>query len=179
MSKFFSILMLIAGLSGSLRAELPVITFSGVKYELAAVDVAKNGTITNEYVPLGENINSWTKLFAVRYWPKTSTIKEATNAWVSMIRPLLARDAVMFAADKNPNDVIIEAWLSAPDKSYIEANLHHFIVEDGTIGVKAYQFAEKIPMHDGKGDPNPFMKQRDSRCIELSKLRLEMHKAKK
>lgn len=166
------------GACAVLHAELPSVTFSGVKYVLASVDVAKDGTITNEYVPVGESIESWTTLIAARYWPKVTKIDKATNAWVGMIRPLLVRDAVAYAADGKKNDMVLEAWLAAPDKSYVEANLHRFVIEEGAVGVKAYQFAEKIVMSGGKGDPTRFVKQRDSRFVELGKLKLDMHKEK-
>jgi len=76
--------------------------------------------------------------------------------------------------DRKKDDVIIEAWLGAPDKSYIEINLHRFVVEEGSVGVKAYQFAQKVPMLGGKGDPTSYMKRRNSRFTELGKLKLDM-----
>ena len=179
MNRSFFLLMLLVCSCAILRAELPSVSFSGIKYVLASAEVAKDGTITNEYVPEGESIDSWTTLVAARYWPKVKKVEKATDAWVAMIRPLLVRDAVAYAADGKKNDVVLEAWLSAPDKSYVEANLHRFVIEEGAVGVKAYQFAEKIVMKDGKGDPTRFVEKRDSRFVELGKVKLEMHKEKK
>jgi hypothetical protein len=167
------------GTCAVIHADLPTVSFSGVKYVLASVELGKDGTITNEYVPEGETIDSWTTLLASRNWPTVTKIDKATNAWVRMIKPLATRDVVAYAADGKKNDLVLEAWLSAPDKSYIEANLHRFVLENGVVGVKAYQFAEKIVMTGGKGDPARFMKQRDARFMELGKLKLEMHKEKK
>ena len=92
---------------------------------------------------------------------------------MAMVHPLLTQDAVAYAADGKKDDLILEAWLSAPDKSYIEANLHRFVIEEGTAGVKAYQFAEKIRMPGGKGDPSHFLDHRNARFAALGKLKLE------
>ena len=157
----------------------PSVDFDGVRYVLASVEISKDGTVTNEYVPEGESIDSWTTLLGVRHWPKVKKVEKATEAWVAMVRPLLARDAVAYAAQGKKNDVVLEAWLSAPDKSYIEANLHRFVLEDGTVGVKAYQFAEKIKMSEGKGDPSRFLEHRNARFADLGKLKVEMYREKK
>jgi len=157
----------------------PSVDFDGVRYVLASVEISKDGTVTNEYVAEGESIDSWTTLLGVRHWPKVKQVEKATEAWVAMVRPLLARDAVAYAAQGKKNDVVLEAWLSAPDKSYIEANLHRFVLEDGTVGVKAYQFAEKIKMSEGKGDPSRFLEHRNARFADLGKLKVEMYREKK
>jgi hypothetical protein len=171
------VIMLVASCAALCAA--PQVDFDGVRYVLASVEVAKDGAVTNEYVPEGETIDSWTTLLAVRHWPKVKKIAKATDAWMAMVRPLLARDAVAYAADGKKDDLVLEAWLSAPDKSYIEANLHRFVLEDGTAGVKAYQFADKIRMSGGKGDPSHFIEHRDARFAELGKLKLELHREKK
>ena len=157
----------------------PLVDFDGVKYVLASVELSKDGTVTNEYVPEGESIDSWTTLLGVRHWPKVKKVEKATEAWVAMVRSLLVRDAVSYVADGKKNDIVLEAWLSAPDKSYIEANLHRFVLEDGTVGVKAYQFAEKIRMSGGKGDPSRFLDHRNARFVDLGKLKLELYREKK
>lgn len=154
----------------------PDIELAGVKYHLASVDVNKDGAVTNEFVPVGETIDAWTTLVAVRQWPNVAKLGEAASAWLKMIHPLLTRNVQAFRPNgaKNPNDLVFEAWLSAPDRSYIEINLHRFVVEPGTAGVKAYQFAQKVVVKDGRGDPTSFIKNRDAIFSGLGALQVSV-----
>ncbi|MES2507005.1 MAG: hypothetical protein V4599_09890 [Verrucomicrobiota bacterium] len=169
------------GLGSLLQAETPSLQFGGVKYELASVQTGKDGSVTNEYVPLGETIDSWTTLLGVRHWPKAAKIGDAAGPWLKMVQPLLTQKVGVYKSPvaKSGNDIVMEAWLSAPDRSYIEINLHRFVIEEGTPGVKAYQFAQKIKMAEGKGDPAAFTKKRDALFDDLAKLSLPLHKEKR
>jgi hypothetical protein len=164
----------------ALRAESPSVQFAGVKYQLATVEVGKDGAVTNEYVPDGESINSWTTLLTVRHWPKVKKLGDAAGAWLKMIQPLLTQKVGAFKSDsaKSDDDLIFEAWLAAPDRSYIEIDLHRFVIEQGTDGVKAYQFAQKVVMTGGKGDPTSFVKNRSTLFGDLGKLQLSPVKKK-
>ncbi len=46
------------------------------------------------------------------------------------------------------HDIVIEMFLGAPGRPYVEYNLHRFVDEEGTPGVKAYQFAQRLPLTD-------------------------------
>ncbi len=166
------------GLCSTVYANQPEIEFAGVTYKLASAQVAMDGSVTDEYVPLNETIASWTTLLAVRQWPKEGSLRLVVGAWLRMVQPLLARDVQSFEANgsTNRNDRIVEAWISAPDKSYIEIDLYRFLREKGTAGIKAYQFAQKIKMVAGKGDPTPFMKNRSALFAALEKLAISTHK---
>lgn len=172
MRPFIIILSLFVGLGVALNAGVTSVSFNGIKYVLAAVSVDKgvSGTITNEYVPNGETIDSWTTLLAVRYWPKINKVGDATGPWVKMIHPLLCRNLGVFA--RNDNDVLLEAWLAAPNRSYIEIDLHRFVAEPGTGGVKAYQYALKIMTPGGAGNPTSYMKSRDALFTAIGNLRI-------
>jgi hypothetical protein len=52
----------------------------------------------------------------------------------------------------------------------IEVNLHRFVAEQGGAGVRAYQFAERIVMRQGGGDPSTFMKRRRGRFSAIGAL---------
>lgn len=168
-------------LAGAVRAESPAtLDFGGLKYRLASTEKGKDGSLTNEYVPEGETLENWTTLVAVRHWPKAEKVGDAATPWLKMVQPLLTQKVGVFKADsaKDAEDILLEAWLSAPDRSYIEINLHRFVKEKGTEGVKAYQFAQKVPMKDGKGDPSSFVKLRTARFNEMAKLKLPLHREK-
>jgi len=156
----------------ALQAAEPTVKFAGIEYHLASVEAGKSGAMTNEYVPGGETVDDWTSLIGVRQWPGVEKPEDVAGAWMKMVQPLLTKEAEVFRAETTANDFIVEAWLSAPDRSYIEINLHRFVAEPGTKGVKAYQFAIKIPMHDGKGDPSQFLKNRDACFAALARMKL-------
>src|SRR5271170_7668644 len=90
--------ILTCGLIQSLGAASPSFYFSGAIYELASVDVAKDGSITNEYVPQGQNLTSWTSLIGVRYWPRITKVSKAADGWVGAVRNVMIRNAVSYAA---------------------------------------------------------------------------------
>jgi hypothetical protein len=150
------------------------IRFDGEEYRLAFVDVAKDGAVTNEYIKDGESLESWTTMIAVRLWPRQMDANRTAHAWLNVVRPLLSRKAQIYQRDSaaGGKDLLVEAWLSAPDRSYIEANLHRFVADEGGAGVKAYQFAERIVVVRGRGDPSTFMKRRRARFDELGTLRV-------
>jgi len=173
MRKSLSYLFAVFVFCATLRAELPSIEFNGVRYVLASVDVTK-GTITNEYVPIGQSINAWTTLIGVRYWPEITTASDAANFWVRRIRSSLVRDATAYASTRK-NDEIVEAWLAPQDRAFVEINLHRFVVEDGVVGVKAYQYAQRIGTSGGKGDVSPYVRSRNALFTSLQNLKLRMH----
>jgi hypothetical protein len=164
-------------LDAALRLAFAVET---TRYRLVFVDVAKDGAVTNEYVKHGENLEAWTTLLAVRLWPRSMDAHETARAWLRMVQPLLSRKAHIYQRVRagGSKDFIVEAWLSAPDKSYIEVNLHRFVAEEHGQGVRAYQFAERIVMTKGRGNPTGFLQRRRGRFGELGKLSIEPERAK-
>lgn len=166
-------------LTSTARAESHTLDFGGKKYELASAVVGKDGSVTNEYVPTGETLQNWTTMVAVRQWPKAEKVGDAAAPWLKMVRPLLTKKVEVFKSEgAKREDILFEAWLSAPDRSYIEINLHRFVKEEGSEGIKAYQYAQKVVMKDGKGDPSSFMENRTKRFNELAKLKLAAHAKK-
>lgn len=154
------------------------VAFDGEQYHLAFVDVA-NGNVTNEYLKQDETLDSWTTLLAVRLWPQAKAANETAQAWLRSVQPLLSRQARLYERQNAAGgaDVIVEAWLSAPDKSYIEANLHRFVADEHG-GVKAYQFAQRMVMTKGRSDPSTFLKRRRDRFEELGNLVIEVERAR-
>lgn len=159
------------------KAEQPAIEFDGETYRLAWVNVAPDGAVTNEYVKSGETVDAWTTLLTVRLWPRAK-LGEAASGWLKAVGPLLTKKAEAFKPKTaaTAEDVIFEAWLSAPDRSYIEPNFNRFVAEPGPSGVKSYQFAEKIVMKGGTGDPTRFIERRAARMTALGKLELAVHR---
>ena len=130
-------------------------------------------------MPVGESIENWTALLAMRYYPNAQKIGEPASAWVAMVRPLLTRPIEPLGRKAEPNVVLLDAWLSAPDKSYIEVDYYLFRQEEAVSGVKSYQFAQKVKMTAaGTGDPTAIIQKKSSDYDELWKLRLPVLKTK-
>jgi hypothetical protein len=167
-------------LFSSAKAGDGVVSFGGRTFKLAFVEVAADGSVVNEYVPEGETIEKWSALLAVRYYPKAQKIGEVASAWVEMVRPLLTRAIEPIGKKDEPNVLLLDAWLSAPDKSYIEVNYYLFRQEEAGKGVTGYQLAQKIKMTSaGTGDASQIVKKKGSDYDELWKLRLPILKSKK
>ncbi len=169
-----TVLLLLSSLvPGSLlRAAEPTLEFAGKKYELATVQVDPNGSVINEYVPVGETIDTWTTLVAVRQWPQVKQLSDATEAWMKVVSPLLTKktEAYQTVGSKHGNDMIFEAWLASPDHSFVEIDLQRFVTDPGMAGVKAYSYSQKIPMVSGKGSPAAFSEKRLVLFTALAKL---------
>lgn len=159
---------------GVTRAAPAPLELAGVTYTFAFAQVGKDGAVTNEYVPAGQDLKAWTTLVGVRHWPRQTSLRQVVGDWLKMVEPLLTRKVEVFPAGDpaNANDQIVEAWISAPDKSYIEINLHRFVRVDGVNGIRAFQYAHRIPMPGGKGDPAPFLEQRKAVMAGLARLAL-------
>lgn len=124
----------------------------GANYELAAVTVATDGAITNEYVKEGESIDKWTTRLTVRLTPSATTINAAINPWLQSIRGQLTRK---WEASRTPNarsdaDVIVETWRMAAAPGMVEASLNRFVAESGTDGIKTYVFTEQMKSDDAE-----------------------------
>jgi hypothetical protein len=124
----------------------PPLTFEGTKYHLAWTDVSEEGNLTNEYLTPGETLENWTTLIGVRQWPSVESLSDIVPPYLEERKPLfVARSEIYFPEDRK-NDIVIEMFLGAPHLPYVEYNLHRFVMEEGTPGVKAYQFAQRIPL---------------------------------
>lgn len=123
--------------------------FVVTKYDLAFVNVAPGGEITNEYVPEGETLEKWTTLIGVRVWPKAEELGEIVGPYIRALEPVMVRESAAYETPGSEpgTDVVFELYLAPADRSYLEYNLIRFTQEDGTDGVKSYQFAIKGPFN--------------------------------
>lgn len=138
-------LLLTSFAAGSEPAEQAESEFTVTNYQLAFVDVAPAGEITNEYVPSGESLENWSTLIGVRVWPAAGEVKEIAGPYVRALQNVMVEEAKAYEPpdSESGTDVIFELYLAPADHSYLEYNLIRFTLEDGTDGVKSYQFAIK------------------------------------
>ncbi len=141
-----TLILIFTGISFAVGPTLPSVTFEGVSYFLAWRDISDEGNITVEYLKPGETLENWTTLIGVRQWPSVESLSDIVPPYLEERKPLfVARSEIYFPEDRK-NDIVIEMFLGAPHLPYVEYNLHRFVMEEGTPGVKAYQFAQRIPL---------------------------------
>jgi hypothetical protein len=149
--------------------------FNGTRFQLAARGMSPDGSqVYAEYIPEGEKLAAWTRMVSVWHWPAHRSTKEVVGLWLRGVQPLLTQEPNVLAS-KDParkDELIAEAWISAPDKSYVEINLRRFIPPGVGSGVIGYQYAEKIKMTGGKGVVTGFMENRVALMGELRELKL-------
>ena len=124
------------------NSEAPSINFEGSRYQLAFTNVTDN-FVMNEYLLDGESLDDWSSMVAVMQFVNSDDVNDVLGPYLNRLRPLLISEARSSAPSQDPHssDVILEAYLAPPDRSYLEYNLIRFVEEVGTDGVKAYQFA--------------------------------------
>ena len=150
------------------------IKFDSSTYRLASVSVGADGTVTNEYLKEGETLESWTSMLSIRHLPIAESINHAINPWLQSIRTQLAKkwSASKTPGSDNQTDVIIEAWLNTGTLN-VEANLHRFVAEPGTAGVKSYRFVQRFDAND-PGAKEAYAAKKYGRTEELGRLSVEL-----
>lgn len=141
-----TLIFLLAGLAVAADPVAPSLTFEGEKYHFAWKDVSKEGNITNEYLKKGETLEEWTTMIGVRNWPAAGELSDVVAPYVESMQQYYVTNAEIYTPQDAKDDIIIEMFLGAPNVPYVEYNLHRFVIEKGTPGVKAYQFAQRIPL---------------------------------
>lgn len=141
----FTLCLLLACQLTAVAADPAADSFQVTNYKLAFVNVGPEGAVTNEYVPRGETLETWTSLIGVRQWPQTEKLADITGPYVRALQPLLVREAKIYEpeGEAEGTNVIFELYLAPADKSYLEYNLIRFAREEGTEGIKSYQYALK------------------------------------
>ncbi|CAG0946904.1 hypothetical protein [Geobacter sp.] len=183
MKKSFSILALVAitlvflftGATIAAGPAAPSLTFEGTKYYLAWKDVSAEGNLTNEYLKKGETLEEWTTLIGVRHWPAAEELSDVVAPYVESMRPYYVSNAEIYTSQEAKDDIVIEMFLGAPGRPYVEYNLHRFVIEKGTPGVKAYQFAQRIPLTEDL-DLSETQKFLETRLNQLKAFKVTLHR---
>lgn len=128
-------------------ASEPTDPFVLPNYVLAFVDVAENGTITNEYVSRGETLEDWKSLIAVRVWPNIDDMREAVGGYYHHIQDWCVETPAVrgIMTKSGQQEVILEAFLAPQDKSYLEYTRMRFMFNAKSREVTSYQFSRRIP----------------------------------
>jgi hypothetical protein len=170
-----TLILILTGIGFAAGSSLPSVTFEGTSYYLAWRDISDEKNITIEYLKPGETLENWTTLIGVRQWPSVESLSDIVPSYLEQMKPLfVARSEIYFPEDRK-DDIVIEMFLGTPGRPYVEYNLHRFVVEEGTPGVKAYQFAQRIPLTDDL-DLSETQKHLETRLNQLKAFKVKLLK---
>lgn len=170
-----TLIFILTGMSFAAGSSLPSITFEGTSYYLAWRDISDEGNITVEYLKPSESLENWTTLIGVRQWPSVESLSDIVPPYLEERKPLFVARSEIYFPDDRKDDLVIEMFLGAPNLPYVEYNLHRFVVEEGTPGVKAYQFAQRIPLTDDL-DLSETQKHLETRLNQLKAFKVKLLK---
>jgi hypothetical protein len=156
----------------TLKGRNKFVKFDDKNYKLSWIDVSRN-IITNEYLIEGETLTKWSSMFTSRLFKEAREIKEVFPKYMEQIKPLIAVKPVFYKDYKiESENIVLEVFLIASDKSYYEYNLHIFI--EAEDGVRAYQYAQKLPFQTFL-DVSNVVKLRASRLIQLRAININFY----
>jgi len=134
MKKFF---LLLATFSVPIFATInQQIEFAGITFEYAWSS-DKGGT-TVEYVETGKTLDNWQHLLAYRVF-KSKKVATVINSYLKQIKP--TQKPAIYKNQNSDSDLMLVFLMMPEDKSYVEFNIHRFVLEDGAV--RSYQFASR------------------------------------
>ena len=97
-----------------------------------------------EFVRPTETVENWTKLFAVRHYPRQQDPRTAVAVFEQMLkqRNPLARSQVLVKGGGSEAMIDFLTWADPSDG--MEFNIHLYLKQDGLPGLVSYQFAYRI-----------------------------------
>lgn len=132
------------------------VRFEGQTLVLASSNAGAEGSV-REFIPEGEKLASWTRLAALREYPK---LDDPMAVGQNVLRQLKERypDANS-AIIRNPStgEVIVDFLVTSPDQKFMEFNIFKYTRKPGA-GLSCQQYALRA-----YGDPRAFLVELKSR----------------
>lgn len=133
------------------EAGAEVVQFDGEKLGLAW-QADNDGDTIKEFIPAGENLDTWKKLAAVREFPKVGDAREFAELMVQKLREDSPDAPNTITKNDKTGEVVLDFVAWPKDKSFVEFNVWKFRPRpQGGI------FAEQFAVRDYK-DPEGFVK---------------------
>ncbi len=99
----------------------------------------KESIITNEYVEKGQTLDNWQHLLAYRQYPSYDKPADIIKQYLTQIKP--TQKPAIYQQGEGGEDLTLVFPIEAPDKSYLEFDIHRFVLEGGMV--RSYQFAAR------------------------------------
>ena len=133
------------------EAGAEVVQFDGEKLGLAW-QADNDGDTIKEFIPAGENLDTWKKLAAVREFPKVGNPREFAELMVQRLHEDSPDAPSTITKNDKTGEVVLDFVAWPKDKSFVEFNVWKFRPRpEGGI------FAEQFAVRDYK-DPEGFVK---------------------
>lgn len=127
------------------------VRFEGQTLVLAASNDSPDGRL-REFIPEGEKLAAWTRLAALREYPK---LDDPMAVGQNVLRQLKERHPdANSAIIRNPStgEVIVDFLVTSPDRKFMEFNIFKYTRKPGA-GLACQQYALRV-----YGDPTAFLK---------------------
>ena len=138
--------------------------FESIEFEHAFS--SQEGVPVEEYIDKGKTLKNWQYLLAYRTYKDFTKPNEVIKEYLKQINP--SQEPTFFSKD-NKNDIILVFMIIAPDKTYIEFNIHRFVLEDKIV--RSYQFARKATTAEFKSFDEELKLKKTKWLEEIGKLK--------
>jgi hypothetical protein len=97
-----------------------------------------------EYVRAGETVENWTKLFAVRNFPRQRDPREAVKVFERVVKQHNPLAGVQTLVMQDGSEAMIDFLTWESGASQMELNIHRYLKKPGYPGLISYQFAYRF-----------------------------------
>lgn len=158
------IVVLALGLPAAAWAQASSLTFDGERY-VQRFEQKEGDVRVVEYTRESETLKNWTRLAAIRHFPKLSDPKQAAANLARVVQQQnpAARSDVIAKNDGSEAVVDFITWTQNDDR--LEFNVHRYRKVAGLPGLVAYQFAWRFRQADFQ-DPAASVKQNRKRFLD-------------
>jgi hypothetical protein len=101
---------------------------------------SNDGESTKEYLPVGEDLESWKKLAAIREYPELDDPSAAVAAFAKILKEKYPQSPSSIIENPKTGDVIIDFVVWPADGSFVEFNIFKYSKQAGG-GLRAEQYA--------------------------------------
>jgi hypothetical protein len=146
------------------------LTFDGERY-VQRFEQKEGDARVVEYTREGETLKNWTRLAAIRHFPKLTDPKQAAGNLARIVQQHNPAARAEVIAKNDGSEAVVDFITWTPNDDRLEFNVHRYRKVPGLPGLVAYQFAWRFRQADF-ADPTASVKQNRKRFVDAM-LRVE------
>jgi hypothetical protein len=150
----------------ALTAAQAGITFDGERYE-QRFENRNDGVQVVEYLRSGETLKDWTKLVAIRHFPKLNDPKAAAGNLARVVQQHNPQARSQVLAKDDGSEAVVDFLTWSPGDDRLELNIHRYQRISGVPGLVAYQFAWRFRSAELPGDGSSTVRANRQRWLDL------------
>ncbi len=160
------VMIIATAFAPALSAAQGAITFDGERYE-QRFENRKDAVQVVEYLRSGETLKDWTKLVAIRHFPRLDEPKAAVANLARVVQQHNPQARTQVIAKDDGAEAIVDFLTWSPGDDRLEFNVHRYRRIAGTPGLVAYQFAWRFRSAELPGDGSATVRANRQRWIDL------------